>query len=109
MPEPRVLERIDAWQAAGLIDEPTAERLRAAENAAATAPDAGRGNSMQAASAMFGPPVSIVELFAYVGAGFLVAAWHVLAPTADFLESPSVVDQSIRPFRRPDARYASAA
>src|SRR6267142_2559388 len=91
----QILSRIDAWQAAGLIDGPTAERLRAAESSAA-APDARRDNPLQAASAMFGPPVTIVELFAYVGAGFLLAAWHVLAPNADFTESPNVVDQSIR-------------
>ena len=90
----RVLERIDAWLAAGLIDEATAERLRAAETAAA--PDARPDNPLQAASAMFGPPVTIVELFGYVGAGFLLAAWHVLAPDNDFSEAPNVVDQSIR-------------
>jgi hypothetical protein len=95
MAEQRVLERIDAWQAAGLIDAATAERLRAAENSA-TAADARERNPLQAAGAMFGPPVTIVELFAYLGAGFLLAAWHVLAPSANFSESPNVVDQSIR-------------
>jgi len=101
MADQRVLERIDAWRAAGLIDEATAGRLRGAERDAAASdiearPDVRLDNPMQAASAMFGPPVSIMELFAYIGAGFLLAAWHVLAPNADFLESPNLVDQSIR-------------
>ena len=96
MAEQRVLDRIDAWQAAGLIDEATAERLRTAENAAPAARDPREGNPMQAVGALFGPPVTIVELFAYVGAGFLLAAWHVLTPNADFNEAPNVVDLSIR-------------
>src|SRR5258705_2292800 len=101
MADQRVLERIDAWQAAGLIDEATAGRLRDAErdtvaSEIAAMPDVRVNNPMEAASAMFGPPVSIMELFAYVGAGFLLAAWHVLAPNADFLESPNLVEQSIR-------------
>ena len=96
MAEQRVLERIDAWQAAGLIDEATAERLRTAENTAPTARDTREGNPLQAVGALFGPPVTIVELFAYVGAGFLLAAWHVLTPNADFSEAPNVVDLSIR-------------
>jgi len=96
MAEHRVLERIDAWQAAGLIDEATAERLRAAESTSAPAPDARERNPLQAAGALFGPPVTIVELFAYVGAGFLLAAWHVLATKPDFPEAPNVVDLSIR-------------
>jgi len=31
MPDQRVVDRIDAWAAAGLIDEATANRLRAVE------------------------------------------------------------------------------
>jgi len=91
-----ILERIDAWQAAGLIDAATAERLREAESTAAVASDAGPDNPLRAAGAMFGPAVTIVELFAYIGAGFLLAAWHVLAPNNDFAEAPNVVDASIR-------------
>ncbi len=37
MPDQRVVERIDAWAAAGLIDEATADRLRAAEAGAPAA------------------------------------------------------------------------
>jgi cytochrome b561 len=96
MAESHVLERIDAWHAAGLIDDATAERLRTAESAASVPSDARPDNPLQAASAMFGPPVTIVELFAYLGAGFLLAAWHVLAPNNDFSEAPKVIDQSIR-------------
>jgi hypothetical protein len=85
----QVLDRIGAWQAAGLIDAETAERLRAAElavadsepddapNAAANAAPA--GTSM--AASFFGPSVSIGELFGYLGGGFLLAAWHTLIGT----------------------------
>lgn len=87
MPDQRVVERIDAWAAAGLIDEATADRLRAAEAEAPAAP-ADRAlvdavvaeplHTRSAAATVFGPAVTIGELFAYVGAGFLLAAWHSL-------------------------------
>ena len=89
MPDQRVVERIGAWAAVGLIDEATASRLRAAEaetvDAAAPVdggPDNARGvgtvPTRSAAATVFGPAVTIGELFAYVGAGFLLAAWHTL-------------------------------
>ena len=86
MPDQRVVERIDAWAAAGLIDEATANRLRAAEAQAEAAPDgalvdapvAEPVRTRSAAASVFGPAVTIGELFAYVGAGFLLAAWHTL-------------------------------
>ena len=89
MPDQRVVERIDAWAAAGLIDEATADRLRAAEaeapapevagqDALAAAPVAEPVRTRSVAASVFGPAVTIGELFAYVGAGFLLAAWHTL-------------------------------
>jgi hypothetical protein len=86
MPDQRVVERIDAWAAAGLIDEATADRLRAAEAEAAVAADgapvdapvAEPAHTRSVAATVFGPAVTIGELFAYVGAGFLLAAWHTL-------------------------------
>ena len=86
MPDQRVVERIDAWAAAGLIDEATASRLRAAEAEAAVPVDGvpmdahgvGSAPTRSAAASVFGPAVAIGELFAYVGAGFLLAAWHTL-------------------------------
>ena len=72
---------IAAWEAAGLIDPATADRLRAADTegpgraepeATATA-TAVRPRS--AAAAMFGPAVSISEVFGYLGGAFLLAAW----------------------------------
>lgn len=86
MPDQRVVERIDAWAAAGLIDEATANRLRAAEADAATpaggatvdTPVVEHVRTRSAAASVFGPAVTIGELFAYVGAGFLLAAWHTL-------------------------------
>lgn len=94
---------ITAWQAAGLIDAPTADRLRAAEagqtgpaeaaeavavegpivpwdlagvgHAAASAADDTPVTPRSAAAAMFGPGVTIAEAFAYLGGAFLIAAW----------------------------------
>jgi hypothetical protein len=81
---------IDRWLADGLIDPATAERLRdtsVAEDApvagapptkaAAAEPDerpvaVGRRS---AAAAMFGPSVTIGEVFGYLGGGFLLGAW----------------------------------
>jgi len=92
MADQRVLERIAAWEADGLIDGDTAARLRASEGSTAdsapepsTAVAAGRSSALAAA---FGPGLSIVEVFAYLGGAFLVAAWHVLshnifAPASD--------------------------
>ncbi|MFL5750117.1 MAG: hypothetical protein ACJ767_05825 [Chloroflexota bacterium] len=77
-----VLERIAAWEAAGLIDAATAERLRSVE--AFTAPDAdateGPAQASRASlvSSFFGPAVSIVEVFSYLGAAFVLAAWGAL-------------------------------
>jgi hypothetical protein len=74
-----VLERIAGWEAAGLIDAATAERLRAAELASADheapAPTSTRAG---VASSFFGPAVSIVEAFSYLGGAFVLAAWGVL-------------------------------
>jgi hypothetical protein len=80
-----VLERIDAWLAAGLIDSATAERLRSAEAAdddhhatkepTTAGPAAGPAAAAAAASTFFGPQPTIVEVFAYLGAGFFIGAW----------------------------------
>ena len=77
---------IAAWEAAGLIDRATADRLRAAEVGAGTPtePIAGEAATAtatvprSAASAMFGPGVAISEVFAYLGGAFLLAAWTSL-------------------------------
>ncbi len=68
---------IVAWEAAGLIDAPLAARLRAASApivaqapAAAHSPAAG-----PTAASFFGPVVTIGEVFAYLGLGFLLGAW----------------------------------
>ncbi|HEY2917169.1 MAG TPA: hypothetical protein VGI98_08150 [Candidatus Limnocylindrales bacterium] len=97
MASDEVLARIAAWEAAGLIDPEIAARLRAAEAAeragavgpaamaapAAAAPGGGSAEiaARSAVAAAFGPPPSIVELFAYLGSGFVLAAWHVLSST----------------------------
>ena len=73
---------IAAWQAAGLIDEATADRLRATEAdvGSATEPLAeddpkASARPRSSVSAMFGPSVTIPEVFGYLGGAFLVAAW----------------------------------
>ena len=81
---------IAAWEAAGVIDGPTAARLRAAAgpipdpaSIAASSPPAAAGDDHaieaaahpSAASALFGPGVSIGEMFGYIGAAFLLSAW----------------------------------
>jgi hypothetical protein len=75
MNDSEILARIEAWQAAGLIDPPTAERLRVAE-AEARDTSTGQKYAVATASALFGPGISVAEMFAYVGGGFLLAAWY---------------------------------
>ena len=79
-----VLERIAAWQAAGLIDAATADRLRAAEppdnsespdHPEPVPPPARHAGVASAAGSFFGPAPTIVEMFGYLGALFLIAAW----------------------------------
>lgn len=113
MPDQRVVERIDAWAAAGLIDEATATRLKVAEAAsgetgsiAEGAPFAEHGlepaPGRNAAASIFGPAVTIGELFAYVGAGFLLAAWHTLfgsflaSASSDGFLSPNYAAQAVQ-------------
>jgi hypothetical protein len=69
MANDEVLQRIAAWEAAGLINADTAQRLRAAE-AAADVPPGTPAAAMpaQAVSSFFGPIPTIAELFGYVGA-----------------------------------------
>lgn len=67
------------WEAAGLIDSATAERIRAWQ---VTAPDAAEvpapspetSRRPSAIGAIFGPGIGVGELFAYLGAIFLLAA-----------------------------------
>jgi len=76
MGDQEVFERIAAWRAAGLIDEPTAERLRASEmTRAATA------SAAPAAPAGVGwltghGGLSAVEFFGYLGGAFVLAAYY---------------------------------
>ena len=78
------LEHIAGWEAAGLIDRLTADRLRAAADPHAVLDTPAPGSSgrddtsaqpRSAVSAMFGPSVTISEVFAYLGGAFLLAAW----------------------------------
>src|ERR1700690_389571 len=99
MDEQGLLDRIERWQAAGLIDAVTADRLRAAEAGgpadgaptadgpgepaaapsplsvpAAVQPRAVTATNGSTAAAVFGPSITVVEMFAYLGRAFLLAA-----------------------------------
>jgi hypothetical protein len=85
-----ITARIDAWEEVGLIDSETAIRLRTAESVQSRAsralapetlpppetPAAPRPTSRPSAlGGFFGPTASIAEMFAYLGAAFLIAAY----------------------------------
>ncbi len=93
---------IAAWEAAGVIDGATAARLRAAPGPLpGPAPIASReGDHLvdatarppSAVSALFGPGVSIGEMFGYIGAAFLLSAWTAfLVRTGDTTANPHFV------------------
>jgi hypothetical protein len=63
---------VTEWQAAGLIDAATADRIRSFETTAETKQMAGRAASPF--NAMFGPSLTIGEVFSYLGAFFVLAA-----------------------------------
>ena len=96
-----VLDRITAWEAEGIIDGATAARLRQTEAeataaAAASGVDAGHvpvapGAQRSAAAAMFGPSVTIAEVFVFLGGAFLVGAWSAfMSRTAASSEDPEL-------------------
>ncbi len=74
-------EHIAGWEAAGLIDRETADRLRAASDPTAVRDTPANGTTAttahprSAAAALFGPSVTVSEVFAYLGGAFLLAAW----------------------------------
>ena len=78
-----VLARIDEWQQAGLLDAPTAARLRTREGERqadagrqATRTDGGRPtNRAVSATDILGPAPTVAEMFGYLGAIFLLGAW----------------------------------
>lgn len=92
MGDERIIARIEGWQAAGLIDAATAERLRVDEAARESASaDSGGAVPADADGAarttattrppstlaqIFGPGISIGEMFAYLGGAFLLGAYN---------------------------------
>jgi len=88
MGDPQVIERIAAWEAAGLIDAAVAARLRAAE--ADRPAVAGRENPITAAAAFFGPAVTIAEMFGYLGTAFVLAAWYTLLGRVDLFGDTNI-------------------
>jgi hypothetical protein len=90
-----VIRRIHAWQDAGLIDAATASRLEEAEGTEPAVEEPARS----AGALVAGPreaPITIPELFAYLGGAFLLAAWYALAA-------------STTPYALEDAWYGAAA
>jgi hypothetical protein len=73
-------ETMAVHEGAGLIDAATAERLRAAEAEAVPEPEPSVPPAPKTgvASSFFGPPVSVVEMFSYLGGAFVLAAWGAL-------------------------------
>jgi hypothetical protein len=96
----QVAERIEAWEATGLIDPATASRLRLAEAERSAEPTAaaqsqtGRSSAGHASprrgptsmASIFGPGVTIGEMFAYLGGTFLLGAYET------FVFRPASVD-----------------
>jgi len=87
---PLVIRRIEAWEAAGLIDPETANRLREAEADVQPEPEATAAEA-PATGAGRGFGVTAVELFVYLGAGFVLAAWYALVASTDptFEDAPA--------------------
>lgn len=107
MGDARVLERIEAWEAIGLIDHETADRLRSAERAAPGLELPGPARGPSAVAAFFGPAVTVAELFAYIGAAFVLAAWHTILAAYAFRDSGVGASSSIFAFLL--AQYAIPA
>jgi hypothetical protein len=90
------LDHIDGWEEAGLIDRDTADRLRLAQGGFGVSP-ARRARAMavparSAAARMFGPSVSVAEVFTYLGGAFLLAAWSAfMARTAGNADDPGIL------------------
>jgi hypothetical protein len=93
-----VIQRIGAWEAAGLIDAGLAARLRAAEEAqperesGSSAETAGGRSRFAPAAGFFGPAVTVAEMFSYLGGTFLLGAWYAtLGRIADAGSQPDLV------------------
>lgn len=79
-----IAARIDAWESAGLIDTDTAARLRAAEGATSPKTPSGATAAPAPPARPAGPAIStptapISEMFAYLGAAFVIAAYTTFA------------------------------
>jgi hypothetical protein len=107
MGDARVIERIEAWEAIGLIDHETADRLRSAERAAPGLGLPGPARGPSAVAAFFGPAVTAAELFAYIGAAFVLAAWHTILAAYAFRDSGSGLSSPVLAFLL--AQYAVPA
>jgi hypothetical protein len=75
MASSQVMRRIEAWEAAGLIDPETARRLRETEGNSLPEPESAVPHPSTTGRA---PGVTAVELFIYLGAAFVLGAWYAL-------------------------------
>src|SRR5438552_11863837 len=79
LPDQRILDRIAAWQESGILDAPTADRLRALEanspSEPATATELPRASASAGLSSL-GLDLDLGEAFAYLGSFFLLGAWY---------------------------------
>ena len=92
---------IAAWEAAGVIDVATGDRLRALEplptaSASEVSPPLGQPPSAPVgatpgAAGIFGPAAGLGEAFGYLGTGFLLSAWSAfVVRNAGYGPDPSV-------------------
>jgi hypothetical protein len=108
----QVLDRIAAWEAAGLIDPETAARLRHAEADRPPEPSATAGSLRQpypadasarrgpsSLASIFGPGVTIGEMFAYLGGAVQLRAYETfvirLGGSGDNSEVPIAVGATL--------------
>ncbi len=83
---------IAAWEAAGLLDTETANRLRGSKVDAAELAAEPADPTRSTGAAMFGPAVTVAEFFGYLGGAFLAAAWGAfMARAAGSDSNPEVV------------------
>lgn len=89
MDDPEV--HIAALEAAGLIDAPLAARLRtqAAVPTGTPANQVPTSTIAGAATSFFGPSITVVELFAYLGAAFVLGGWTAFIGTLSTTSHPT--------------------
>jgi hypothetical protein len=91
----QVLERIAAWEAAGVIDSATADRLRLAETERPSKGESATRPGPSSIASVFGPGVTIGEMFAYLGGAFLLGAYETFVFRAAGPDGPPLLPITI--------------